>query len=320
VQIPCLNEEETIAAVIRGIPTSIPGVASVEILVIDDGSSDRTGEVARAAGATHVLRHAGTMGLARSFRDGADYALAHGADILVNTDGDNQYPQDRIPDLLRPILESRADIVIGDRQTDLILHFSPWKRFLQRFGSRVVNVASGTAVPDAASGFRAYSRRSLLRLNLVTGFSYSMETIVQAGHKRLPIVSVPIQVNPKTRESRLFRHMGQHVFESGKAIVRSYLMFRPLAFFLPISAVLLLLAIIPYVRFLILLDSRNPGGHVQSLILGTAFLVGSLMAGALGIMAELMRINRVLIEDVLERVKAESYRSSGWDSSRQNSD
>src|ERR687893_2006087 len=179
VQIPCLNEEETLPLVLATIPRAIEGIDEIEILVIDDGSTDRTAEVARRLGVRHVLHHTRTMGLARSFRDGVDYALAHGADIVVNTDGDNQYPQERIGDLLRPLLDGEADIAIGDRQTSQISHFSPFKKAMQRVGSRVVNFAAGTDLPDAASGFRAYSRASLMHLNVVTEFSYCMETIIQ---------------------------------------------------------------------------------------------------------------------------------------------
>ena len=303
VQIPCLNEELTLPMVLESIPKQIDGVDELHILVIDDGSTDRTIEVAKAHGVTHFVRHAGNRGLARSFSDGVSYALAQGADIVVNTDGDNQYPQDQIPALLAPVMNGSADIAIGDRQTATIAHFSPFKRLLQRFGSRVVNVAAGTDVPDAASGFRAYSRESLLRLNVVTEFSYCMETIIQAGHKRMRLASVPIETNAKTRESRLFSSIWQHVGESARAIIRSYLMFRPLAFFLPLGTLLTVASLIPFVRYLILWATGTSGDHIQSLILGSALLVGGLLAFALGLLADLMRINRILLEDSMERTK-----------------
>lgn len=306
VQIPCLNEELTLPAVLDTIPREIPGV-ELHVLVIDDGSTDRTVEVAREHGVTHFVRHTGNKGLARSFSDGVNYALAHGADIVVNTDGDNQYPQARIPDLIAPLLDGTADIAVGDRQTATIAHFSPLKRLLQRVGSRVVNIAAGTDIPDAASGFRAYSRESLLRLNVVTDFSYCMETIIQAGHKRLRLVSVPIETNAKTRESRLFSSMWQHIGESARAIIRSYLMFRPLAFFLPLGTALTVAAFIPFIRYLVLWLSGTDGDHIQSLILGSALLVGGLLSFALGMLADLMRINRVLLEDALERSKRIQY-------------
>jgi glycosyltransferase involved in cell wall biosynthesis len=307
VQIPCLNEETTLPTVLETIPRQIDGVDELHILVIDDGSTDRTIAVAREHGVVHFVRHSGNRGLARSFSDGVNYALANGADILVNTDGDNQYPQARIPDLIAPVMAGAADIVIGDRQTSTIRHFSPLKRLLQRIGSRVVNIAAGTDVPDAASGFRAYSREALMKLNVVTDFSYCMETIIQAGHKRLRIESVPVETNAKTRESRLFSSMWQHVGESGRAIIRSYLMFRPLAFFLPLGAVLSVLSLVPFVRYLILWLGNTTGDHIQSLILGAALLVGGLLSFALGLLADLMRIQRILIEDSLERSKRLQY-------------
>jgi glycosyltransferase involved in cell wall biosynthesis len=307
VQIPCLNEEGTLPLVLDSIPRTIDGVDELHILVIDDGSTDRTVEIAREHGVTHFVRHSGNRGLARSFSDGANYALAHGADILVNTDGDNQYPQARIPDLIAPVIAGDADIVIGDRQTGTIAHFSPLKRLLQRVGSRVVNLAAGTDVPDAASGFRAYSRESLMKLNVVTDFSYCMETIIQAGHKRLRIESVAVETNAKTRESRLFRNMWQHIGESGRAIIRSYLMFRPLAFFLPLGTLLTIASLVPFVRYLILWLGNTTGDHIQSLILGSALLVGGLLSFALGLLADLMRIQRILIEDSLERSKRLQY-------------
>jgi glycosyltransferase involved in cell wall biosynthesis len=308
VQIPCLNEEETLPLVLATIPREIPGVDSVEILVIDDGSSDRTVEIARQLGVTHFVRHARNMGLARSFRDGIDYALKHGADIIVNTDGDNQYPQDRIGDLVQPILRGEADIVIADRQTATIEHFSPFKKFMQRVGSGVVNYAADTELPDAASGFRAYSRQSLYRLNIVTQFSYCMETIIQAGNKRLRIASIPVTTNAKTRESRLFKNIWQHMAQSGGAIIRSYLMFKPHVVFTVLGLFLLALGLVPFVRFSIFFLQGTEGGHVQSLVFGTAFLVGSLLSFALGVISDLLRTNRILLEEQLERIKELQYR------------
>ena len=309
IQIPCLNEETTLPAVLATMPEEIPGIDEIHILVIDDGSTDKTIEVATALGVTHFVHHVRNMGLARSFRDGVNYALEHGADIVVNTDGDNQYPQERIPDLVAPIVAGEADIVIGDRQTATIAHFSWFKKILQKLGSQVVNVAASTDLPDAASGFRAYSKASLLRLNVVTQFSYCMETIIQAGNKRLKIASVPIDTNPKTRESRLFSSMGQHVMKSAEAILRSYIMFKPFGFFAAIGSLMFVGAMIPFVRYLILIwfFSENAGQHLQSLILGVALLVGALLALALGVIADLQRTNRILIEESLERLKGMQY-------------
>ncbi len=307
IQVPCLNEEATLPTVLDSIPRDIPGVDEVEILVIDDGSTDRTGEVARLHGADHVLRHTTTMGLARSFRDGVEHALAHGADIVVNTDGDNQYPQERIPDLVAPILAGQAEIVIGDRQTQTIGHFSPFKKQMQRLGSWVVNRAARTELPDAASGFRAYSRYSLYRLNIVTRFSYTMETIIQAGNKSLAIASVPIRTNAKTRESRLFSNMWVHMAQSAKAIMRSYLMYRPWTVFAALAFVFGVLGLSPFVRYAILLIQGDQGNHFQSLILGTLLLVGSLLSLALGVLSDLQRTNRTLQEDLLERMKEQQF-------------
>jgi len=307
VQIPCLNEEATLALVLSTIPKHIDGVDEIDILIIDDGSTDRTSEVARENGVNHIVKHTRTMGLARSFADGVEYALAHGADIVVNTDGDNQYPQERIGDLVAPILAGRADIVIGDRQTQSIAHFSFFKKTMQRFGSWVVNRAAGTKLPDAASGFRAYSRYSLYRLNVVTQFSYCMETIIQAGNKRLAIESVPVTTNPKTRESRLFSNVFEHMMKSGQAILRSYIMFKPWSVFRALALTFGILGLIPFIRFAIVRIMGDDGNHIQSLILGGALISGALLAVALGVLSDLMKTNRILAEDQLERIKTQQY-------------
>lgn len=309
VQIPCLNEEETLPLVLSTIPTQIEGVDDIEILVIDDGSTDRTIEVAKAHGVVHFVRHSRNMGLARSFRDGVDYALLHGADIVVNTDGDNQYPQSQIGALVQPILRREAEIVIGDRQTSTIGHFSPFKRAMQKFGSWVVSRAAGLRLPDAASGFRAYSKYALIRLNIVTRFSYCMETIIQAGYKRLAITSIPIETNPKTRESRLFRNIWEHMFQSGSAIVRAYLMYRPYALFAWLSAALGVLGLIPFVRYIVLVASNVAGDHIQSLLLGILLLIGALLSLVIGVVADLTRINRTLAEESLDFQKLQRYGS-----------
>jgi hypothetical protein len=247
------------------------------------------------------------MGLARSFRDGIDYALAHGADIVVNTDGDNQYPQERIADLVKPIVDGKADIVIGDRQTQKIAHFSRFKKFMQKFGTSVVNQAAGTKLPDAPSGFRAYSRAALYRLNVITQFSYTMETIIQAGNKKLHTISVPVETNEKTRESRLFKSSFQHMRKSGSAIIRSYIMFRPVSVFGWPGAILFILGAIPFIRYAILAFAGEGSGHLQSLILGVGLVTAGLLLLALGVIADLLRTNRTLTEDLLERMKHLQY-------------
>jgi glycosyltransferase involved in cell wall biosynthesis len=311
VQIPCLNEEETLPLVLQSIPRRIEGIDEIEIVVIDDGSTDETLAVARQHGVTHFVRHARTQGLARSFQDGVNYALNIGADIVVNTDGDNQYPQQRIGDLVQPIVAGTADIVIADRQVHLVDHFSRTKVFLQRLGSRVVNKAAGTTLPDAASGFRAYSRESLMRLNTVTRFSYCLETIIQAGNKNLKIDSVPVVTNPKTRDSRLFRSTRQHVMKSAAAIVRSYVMYKPYVIFGWAAAVFALLGLSPFIRYAVLSAVGDPGrGHVQSLLVGAVLLIVSFLSVMLGVISDLIRTNRILLENTLEHARRARFDKS----------
>ncbi|MGI8666706.1 MAG: glycosyltransferase family 2 protein [Jatrophihabitans sp.] len=304
VQVPCLNEEDTLGSVLESIPTQIEGIDEIIVLIIDDGSTDRTVEVAEQHGVTHFVRHARNRGLGRSFHDGVQRALELGADIVVNTDGDNQYPQQRIADLVQPIVRGEADIVIADRQVHLVEHFSRGKVALQKFGSSIVNKAAGTDLPDAASGFRAYSRESIMLLNTITRFSYCMETIIQAGNKKLKIVSVPVLTNPKTRESRLFKSPWQHVLKSAGAIIRAYIMYKPYVIFSALASVLGVLGLIPFIRFSVLqvLDD-NPGSHLQSLLVGAVLLIMSFMCIILGIISDLIRTNRILIEDSLEHTK-----------------
>lgn len=306
VQIPCLNEETTLPLVLNSIPKKIEGVDLI-VQIIDDGSTDNTIEVAKIHGVKHIVRHSRNMGLARSFHDGVNNALKLGADIVVNTDGDNQYPQEKIADLIQPILDGKAEIVIGDRQTQKIAHFSGFKKLMQRFGSYIVNKAAGTDLPDAASGFRAYSRESLYRLNVVTKFSYCMETIIQAGNKQLAIISIPIKTNAKTRESRLFKNIWQHMYKSMGAIVRSFIMYRPYVIFASLAILLGLLGLIPFARYLYLVIASEPGNHIQSLLLGATLLTGAFLSIALGVIADLIRINRTLLEDNLERTKRNLY-------------
>jgi glycosyltransferase involved in cell wall biosynthesis len=309
VQIPCLNEEATLPLVIKSIPKKIAGVDSLEILIINDGCTDRTIEIAKELGVKHFVHHRRNRGLARSFRDGIEYALAHGADIVVNTDGDNQYPQAKISELITPILDNKADIVIADRQTSKIEHFSPTKKRLQRIGTKVVNIAADTDIPDAAIGFRSYSRAALLQLNIVTRFSYAMETVIQAGHKQLAIASIPIEVNPKTRESRLFGSMWMHVLQSGIVISRLAVMYRPYLVFNTLGFVLLAAGLTPFVRYLILSMLHNHGNHLQSLIVGAILLIGSFLSFVLSVLADLIRINRVLTEETIEQIKRQRFDS-----------
>lgn len=303
IQIPCLNEEKTLPLVLKSIPRKIEGIDEIVTLIIDDGSTDKTIEIAKKHGVTHFVTHSQNMGLARSFYDGLDKALELGADIVVNTDGDNQYPQEDIGKLVEPIIKKRAEIVIADRQTHTIEHFSPLKKLFQRFGSAVVNKAAGTTLPDAASGFRAYSREAAIRINVITQFSYCMETIIHAGNKGIPIESVKVTTNPKTRESRLFKSMWQHMYKSGLAIVRSFIMHKPYIIFINLAVLLLIGGLIPFIRYAFIYLSGDRGDHIQSLLLGSVLLFASLISFALAIIADLIRTNRILIEDTLERIK-----------------
>jgi glycosyltransferase involved in cell wall biosynthesis len=304
VQVPCLNEEATLPLVLESIPKKIEGIDEIVVLIIDDGSTDKTIEVARQHGVTHFVHHARNQGLGRSFHDGVQAALELGADIVVNTDGDNQYPQQRIGDLVRPIIEGQADIVIGDRQTHKIAHFSRFKKFLQKFGSAVVNKAAGTNLPDAVSGFRAYSRESLIRLNTITRFSYCTETIIQAGNKGLHIVSLPVDTNPKLRESRLFNSTFEHVRKSAVTIIRAYVMYKPHIVFGWLGGTLFVLGLVPFARFVILsIQDGSTAGHIQSLLIGSLLMSVAFMCLVLNIIADLIRINRVLTEDNLEQTK-----------------
>jgi len=309
VQIPCYNEESTLPLVLESIPKKIAGIDEIIVLIMDDASTDRTVEIARAHGVQHFVLHAGNVGLGRQFHDGIEKALELGADIVVNTDGDNQYPQDRIGDLVQPILAGTADIVIADRQTQKIAHFSPFKKFLQRIGSAVVNKAAGTNLPDAASGFRAYSKHALLQLNTITRFSYCMETIIQAGNKRLAIASIPIDTNPPLRPSRLFKSMREHVIKSAVAIIRAYVMYKPYLVLGSLGSILFVIGAIPLVRYCYFaFVEHSSRGHLQSLIIGSTILIASFLSFVLNIIADLIRINRTLIELNLEHTKKMRYK------------
>jgi glycosyltransferase involved in cell wall biosynthesis len=310
VQIPCYNEEKTLPLVVNSIPKQIDGVEKIETLIIDDGSTDNTVEVAAGLGVNHILRHKQNRGLAHTFSYGLDEALRLGADIIVNIDGDNQHPAAEIPRLIQPILDGKYDIVVADRQVRNIKYFSWVKRSLERLGSKVVRMASDTDIPDAPCGFRAYSREAALSTNIVTVFSYTMETIIQAGKKRIPITHIPIQQNPKTRESRLFKSLRQHVYKSSKAILRSYAMYEPFKIFLVSGVIVFALGCIPFFRiaYLLLVSEETVSGHVQSLILGSIFLILGFVLAMIGVVADLLSMNRKLIEDILYRVKKFTHR------------
>jgi glycosyltransferase involved in cell wall biosynthesis len=303
VQIPCYNEETTLPAVIASIPREIDGIDQVEVLVVDDGSTDRTAAVARLSGANHVVRHRANRGLADAFQTGLDACLKLGADIIVNTDGDNQYPQADIPRLIEPILKGRADVVVGDRQPSKIPHFSRHKKLLQALGSWTVRFLSGTNVPDAPSGFRAYSREAAMRLNVVTKYTYTIETLIQAGIQRTAIASVPISVKETKRQSRLAKSLWSYVKQSAATIVRTYAMYQPLKVFFYIGIALSLLGLLGSARFLYYYFSGDGGGHVQSLILSAVLLIVGFQIMLIGLLADLIAANRKLLENTLYRVK-----------------
>jgi glycosyltransferase involved in cell wall biosynthesis len=303
VQIPCFNEEATLPETVRDIPTSIDGIDEIEILIIDDGSTDRTSAVAREIRVDHVIRNKRNLGLARSFRVGLDRCLALGADIIVNTDADNQYCGADIEKLVQPILDGRVDVVVGDRQTDSIAHFSARKKMLQRFGSWVVRSFSDVDVPDAVSGFRAISREAAMRLNIVSPFSYTIEMLIQVGKKGMAFTSVPVRTNPKTRDSRLFKSVFRFLERSVTTLIRMYSMYQPLRVFTALGAFVAMLGFIPMLRFLYFYLFHNGTGKIQSLVIGSALLIVGVLTIVLGLVADLLNHNRALIEIVLEKTR-----------------
>ena len=304
VQIPCLNEAETLPAVVREIPKHIRGIDSVEVLVVDDGSSDDTAETARACGVEHIVRFKRQRGLAAAFMAGIDTALKLGADFIVNTDGDNQYAGADIPKLLEPLLNGTADISIGDRNIDSVDHMTPTRKRLQRLGSWVVRQVSSTTVPDTTSGFRAYTREAALRTTIVSEFSYTLESIIQAGKQRMAIAHVPVQTNPRTRESRLFRNAYAYVKKSGATIVRIYTMYEPLKVFTYIGGLIFLVGFLISLRFLYYYVTGTGTGHLQSLILSAVLLIVGFQVMLIGLLADAISGNRKLIEELLYRSRA----------------
>jgi glycosyltransferase involved in cell wall biosynthesis len=303
IQIPCLNEEDTLPATLADLPRELPGFDVVEWLVIDDGSTDRTVEVARANGVDHIVRLTNNKGLANGFQAGLDAALKLGADVMVNTDADNQYYGPDIAKLVAPIVAGNADMVVGDRQVMTIDHFSPLKKTLQRFGSWVVRQASQTDVPDATSGFRAYNREAALALQVVSKFTYTLETIIQAGKMTVAIDHVAIRTNAKTRESRLFPSMWSYVRRNGLSIFRIYSMYEPLRVFMTLALFVGLLAVAVWTRFFVAWVQGDGAGHVQSLILGAVLFNAAVVLGALGIIGDLLSGQRIMLQRTFERVR-----------------
>ena len=303
IQIPCWDEEEQLPATLADLPRSVPGVDRVEWLVIDDGSTDRTVEVARENGVDHIVRLTNNKGLAAAFQAGLDAALKLGADIVVNTDADNQYDSADIPKLIAPIVAGDADMVVGARPIDSIEHFSPVKKRLQRLGSAVVRRASETNIADTTSGFRAYNREAALQVQVVSKFTYTLETIIQAGKMTVAIDHVPIRTNPKTRESRLFPSMWAYVRRNTVSIFRIYALYEPLRVFMTAAIVVGLASLVIWLRFGIDFIVHGHSGHIQSLILGAVLFIAAVQLAALGVVGDILAGNRVLNQRILERVR-----------------
>ncbi len=304
VQIPCLNEEATLPATLADLPRRVEGVDEVELLVVDDGSTDRTVEVARQNGVQHVVRLTNNKGLAAGFQAGLDACLKLGADVIVNTDADNQYSGADVPKLLAPILAGEADMVVGDRRVSTIEHFSPAKKRLQRLGSWVVRRISGTEIADTTSGFRAYNREAALGLLVTDDFTYTLESLIQAGKMLVAVDQVEVATNPQTRESRLFGSTSAYVRRNALSILRVYARYEPLRLFAGASLVAALLALAAWMPFLVdWILNGDSGGHIQSLILGAVLFIAAVQLLALGVIGDLLAGQRVMTQRVFERVR-----------------
>ena len=303
IQIPCLNEEEALPVTLHDLPRKLDGFDAVEWLIIDDGSTDRTIEVAREHGVDHIVRLTNNKGLASGFQAGLDACLKLGADVIVNTDADNQYDGRDVATLVAPILAGGADMVVGDRQVKTIEHFSPAKKALQRLGSWVVRQASQTNVPDTTSGFRAYNREAALGLQVVSKFTYTLETIIQAGKMTVAIDHVPVRTNPKLRESRLFPSMWTYIRRNGVSIFRIYALYEPLRVFMTAALLVGTVALVVWARFFYFWVSGDGSGHVQSLILGAVLFNAAMVLAALGVLGDLISGQRITLQRIFERVR-----------------
>lgn len=309
IQIPCLNEEEALPITFRDLPTELEGIDEIEVLIIDDGSTDRTVEVAHELGVHHIVRHTQRKGLAAAFQSGINASLRFGADIIVHTDADNQYPGVYIRDLIKPILDQKADFVIADRQTQTVEHFSPAKKFLQKLGTAAVRYVSNTDVPDAPSGFRAMSREVALRFNVLTNYTYTLETIIQAGTRNFAIAYVPIHINPKLRESRLFKNMPQYVIRSATNIIYMFVLYKPLRTFIYLTIPFITIGSFLWLRYLILLIQGDVerSSHVQSVIVGAVALMIGFFIFLIGLLSNLIMVNRQMHEESLYYLKQLSF-------------
>ncbi len=308
IQIPCYNEAETLEIALNALPKHIEGIDEIEYLIINDGSTDDTVQVAKNWGVHHIVDFKQNRGLAKGFMAGLDACLRNGADIIVNTDADNQYCGDDIEKLVRPILENKADIVIGERPIDQTKHFSWLKKKLQHFGSWVVRKASDTDIPDAPSGFRAYSREAALQMNVVNEYTYTLEQIVQAGRTKIAITSVPIRTNEELRPSRLFSSMFGYVKKSMLTIIRAYLMYKPMRFFITLGCFPFLIGVILGIRFIILFFVRNGTGNIQSLILCSMLILIGVIIWVVGLLADLMAANRKILQEIQQRMRELDYK------------
>lgn len=303
IQIPCYNEAQTLKVALDALPKAINGISQIEYLIINDGSSDNTVEVAREWGVNYIVNFKQNKGLAKGFLAGIDACLRNGADIIVNTDADNQYCADDIEKIVAPILEGKYDIVIGERPIDDTAHFSPLKKKLQHIGSWVVRKASDTDIPDAPSGFRAYSKEAAMQLNVINNYTYTLETIIQAGREKISMTSVPIRTNEELRESRLFKSMGSYVKRSGGVIIRSFVMYKPLKFFVIAGLIPFVLGVILGIRYLVYYFSGFGDGHIQSLILASILLMLGWQMVMMGLQADIIAANRKILQDVQYRIK-----------------
>jgi glycosyltransferase involved in cell wall biosynthesis len=319
IQIPCFNEADTLAIALAALPRNVPGFDIVEWLIVDDGSQDGTVDIARANGVDHVVRHSRNQGLARAFMTGLDACLRLGADVIINTDADNQYNADDVPKLTAPILAHRADIVVGARPIETIKHFSLTKKLLQKIGSWVVRVASKTDIPDAPSGFRAMSRTAAQRLMVFNDYTYTLETIIQAGQKNMAITSVPIRVNKDLRPSRLVRSIPSYIKQSIITIIRIFIIYRPFRFFATIGIALFTGGFLIGLRFLLKYLGGEGEGHVQSLILASALLLMGFQTLLVAFLADLLAANRKLLEDLRFRMHANIFDNDASEEKRNSS-
>ncbi|NKQ34788.1 MAG: glycosyltransferase family 2 protein [Chloroflexi bacterium] len=313
IQIPCYNEADSLPVTLADLPAEIPGIDCIETLVIDDGSTDDTAVIAQSLGVNHIVRHSRNQGLARTFQAGLDACLRLGADIIVNTDADNQYPGRYILDLVAPIIAGEADIVIGNRQTDQIAHFSPAKKLLQKAGSWTVRTVSSTEVPDAVSGFRAYTRDAALHLNILTNFSYTLDTIIQAGKLGLTILSVPVETNAPLRPSRLQRSAAHFIKAQASTIIRLYAFYEPLRTFSYIALPFILSGLLLWLRFFYSRFTDPTNQYIQSVTIGTGLLLVGLLIFLFGVQADISSKHRQLTQEALYRLKKLEYDSGNGD-------